>query len=137
MSDETIVNGPAVAGSDEQGNVSSEPLVNFPKIQRHVFDVLHDDERHEVWIGVKLRTPAKAKFTEDGPIEDIEMSFDAVSILVSLDAAKQEVLMALSKDSKMLQEHLQRRQSLNKSGILSRVNHSVGKIFDRAKSLIH
>ncbi len=147
MSDEQGVNlslSPAPRETDVPGAASPDiaqaeaaPAVNFPTIQRRVFDVLHDDERHEVWIGVRLRTPVKAKLTEDGPVEDIEMSFDGLSILASLDASKQEVLFALNADSQKLREEIGRKQALRKTGVLGRLTQGLGAAMGRAKSLIH
>ena len=113
----------ALPGAD----IPAEPIVNFPAIKRQVFDVLHDDERNEVWIGMKLRQTVKGKRSENGPIEDIEVNIDGLSAIICLDAAKQEILMALGRDSQMLNEKRQRQNALKGNGILDRLTAGLGK----------
>lgn len=124
------------ASVQDTSPVDSAPSVLFPKIARQVYDVLHDDDRHEVWIGIKLRTPAKGKLSKDGPVVDLEMSFDPLSIVMSLDAAKQEVIMALSKDNQMLNQELQRKAALQTNGVMGRLNAGLGDLFNKGKTLI-
>src|ERR1700676_3061365 len=118
------------AGPAPENNATSEPIVNFPKIHRHVFDVIHDDERNEVWVGIRLRSTAKGRIEKDGPIEDVEVGLDPISIIISLDAAKQEVLMALSQDNQKLSAERQRKLALKTTGLLGRINSGL-------KSLAH
>ena len=124
MSDE-IEQPSALPGAE----IAAEPIVNFPAIKRQVFDVLHDDERNEVWIGLKLRQMVKGRRSENGPVEDIEVNIDGLSAMICLDAAKQEVMMALGRDTQMLNEKRQRQQALKGNGILSRLTDGLGKAF--------
>ncbi len=114
-----------------------EPAANFPKIRRVLWDVYHDDERNEIWIGVKCRFTAKGRTRENGPIEDIEMNHDQIAVLTSLDAAKQEALIALSRDIQMLNEKRQRQAALKSNGILDRLTAGLGRAVNAGKSLIH
>lgn len=126
----------AVADKIIEG-LPAEPAANFPKIRRVLWDVYHDDERNEVWIGVKCRFTAKGRTRENGPIEDIEMSHDQVALITSLDAAKQEVLIALARDAQQLQEKRARHAALKSTGILDRLNVGLGRAVKAGKSLIH
>lgn len=104
-------------------------VVSFPTIKRQVFDVLHDDERNEVWIGMKLRQTVKARLSEKGPIEDVEVNIDQISAIICLDSAKQEVIMALGRDSQLLNEKRQRQQALKANGVLGRLTDGLGRAF--------
>jgi hypothetical protein len=123
MSDES----PAAADSIIEHPAAE--VVSFPTIKRQVFDVLHDDERNEVWIGMKLRQTVKARLTKDGPVEDVEVNIDQISAIISLDAAKQEVIMALGRDCQALNEKRQRQQALKANGVLGRLTDGLGRAF--------
>lgn len=115
----------------------AEAPANFPKIRRNLWDVYHDDERNEVWVGVKCRFTANGRTREGGPIEDVEMSHDQIALITSLDAAKQEALIALARDGQQLQEKRARRAALKGSGILDRLTAGLGRAVNAGKSLIH
>ena len=104
-------------------------VVAFPAIKRQVFDVLYDDERNEVWVGIKLRQTMKAQMKENGPVEDVEVNMDTLSAIVCLDSAKQELLMALARDQQALTEKRQRQQSLKTNGVLGRLTDGLGRAF--------
>jgi hypothetical protein len=110
-----------------------EPMPLFPRIKRQVFDVLHDDERNEVWIGLKLRQTMKGQKVYPnglkGPVEDVEVNIDAIAAVVCLDSAKQEVLLALSRDSQLLNDKRNRQAALKGNGILDRLTAGLGKAF--------
>lgn len=114
-----------------------EPAVNFPKIRRPLWDVYHDDERNEIWIGVKCRFTAKGRTRENGPIEDVEMNHDGLAVVTSLDAAKQEAIIALSRDMAQLREKHARQAALKGNGILDRLTAGLGRAVNAGKSLIH
>ncbi len=105
-----------------------EPPTNFPKITRRFWDVFHEDERNEIWVGVKVRTTVKGKTSERGPIEDVEVNLDALAVVTAFDAAKQEVLMALMADASMLNEKRARQQALKSNGVLSRLTDGLGRV---------
>ncbi len=115
----------------------AEAPANFPKIRRVLWDVYHDDERNEVWVGIKCRYTAKGRTREGGPIEDVELSHDQLALVTSLDAAKQEVLIALSRDGQQLQEKRARQAALKGNGILDRLTAGLGRAVSAGKSLIH
>ena len=92
----------------------TEPEPIFPSIKRNVFDVLHDDERNECWIGIRLRQTQKMQRRDQrtgavGPVEDVEINIDPMAVLVALDSAKAEVLMVLNKDTQLLNQKRQRQ----------------------------
>jgi hypothetical protein len=111
-----------------------EKIPEFPDIKRQVFDVLYDDSKHEVWIGVRLRQTIKAqkvdqKTGQRGPVEDIEVNIDPLGAMISLDSAKQELLMALNRDAQILNEERARQEALKSNGIMRRLNSGLGKVF--------
>lgn len=123
-------------------------VVNFPSIKRQFFDVLHDDERHEVWIGMKLRQTIKGQRVDQrtgqrGSVEDMEVSADAIGCLVGIDAAKQEIVLALTRDAQLLNEQRQRQDMLKtptgpqRTSILDRASSALGRAFSAGKTLIH
>lgn len=114
-----------------------EPAANFPKIRRVLWDVYHDDERNEIWVGVKCRYTAKGRTRENGPIEDVEINHDQIAILTSFDAAKQEALIALARDMQLLHEKRARQAALKGSGLLDRLTAGLGRVVNAGKSLIH
>ena len=122
-------NAPHAPLPDEIIEHPAAEVVSFPAIKRQVFDVLHDDERNEVWIGIKLRQTVKGRLTKDGPIEDIEVNMDQLSAIVCLDTAKQEVLMALGRDGNQLAEKRGRQAALKQNGILGRLTDGLGRAF--------
>ena len=71
-----------------------------------------------------------------GPVEDVEVNIDGVGIIVCLDAAKQEVILALGRDQQALNEKKQRREMLNGNGLMGRLNAGLGKAFAAGKSLL-
>ncbi len=131
---------PVVADAVVEGP-PPEPAANFPKITRQFFDVLYDDERSEVWIGMRLRQTMKGRKMlpngQPGPIEDVEVNADAVGVIVGLDAAKQEVLIALNKDAQALNQKRARQEALKGNGILDRLTAGLGRAVNAGKSLIH
>lgn len=116
---------------------ATEPPANFPKIRRQLWDVYHDDERNEIWVGVKCRFTAKGQTRPNGPVEDVELNHDAMAVMTSLDAAKQEALVALARDQQQLNEKRQRQAALKGNGILDRLNNGLGWAVNAGKSLIH
>lgn len=112
---------PATEVTTENVPATPAPVIVFPVITRRFWDVFYDDERHEVWFGVKVRTTIKGQTRENGPIEDVAVNIDATTILVALDAAKQEVMSALMKDSQALNEERARKAALKSTGILDRL----------------
>lgn len=128
-----VVSADSRVGADNQNVPSSEnittPVVNFPVINRRIWDVFHDDERNEIWVGVKCRLTVKGQTKPNGPVEDVEINHDAIVVITSLDAAKQEVLMALGRDAQMLNEKRASRERLKASGILGRLTDGLGKVF--------
>ncbi len=134
--EETASDIAAVAEKIADG-LPAEPEAVFPKIRRPLWDVYHDDERNEIWIGVKCRYTAKGRTSENGPIEDVEMNHDSIAVITSLDAAKQEALIALSRDMQMLNEKRQRQAALKGNGILDRLTAGLGRAVGAGKSLIH
>lgn len=122
------MSGPGSVEGEDVPEVPAE-VVSFPSIKRQVFDVLYDDERNEVWVGIKLRQVMKARLTEKGPVEDVEVNMDTLSAIVSLDSAKQELLMALARDGQALSEKRQRQQALKANGVLGRLTDGLGRAF--------
>lgn len=114
-----------------------EPSANFPKIRRQLWDVYRDDERNEIWVGIKCRFTAKGRTREGGPIEDLELNHDSIAIITSLDAAKQEAVIALAKDTQELNEKRPRRAALQGNGLLDRLSAGLGRAVTAGKSLIH
>ena len=115
----------AIAGPEE----NQEPDPIFPRIKRNLFDVLHDDERNEVWIGLKLRQTVKGRTRENGPIEDVELNVSEMATMVALDSMKAEVLMALARDAQLLNEKRQRQAALKGNGVLDRLSAGLGRAF--------
>jgi hypothetical protein len=115
--------------------VADELAINFPKINRQLWDVFHDDARNELWVGIKMRTIIKAKTRENGPVEDVEVNIDPLSVVTSLDAAKQSLLIEVAKDQQILMEERQRKQALKSNGILDRLTSGLGKTFNVGKSV--
>lgn len=118
-----------------------EPAAVFPKIRRPLWDVYRDDERNEIWVGVKCRFTAQGRTVENGPIEVVELNHDAMALVTSLDAAKQEVLIALAKDQQELNEKRQRQAALRaprpQGSVLDRLTAGLGRAVNAGKSLIH
>lgn len=132
--------GAVVSEKEMQGTDAIAPAeapANFPKIRRLIWDVYHDDERNEIWVGIKCRFTAKGRTRENGPIEDVEMNHDNMSVVTSLDAAKQEALVALARDGQMLNEKRGRQAALKSNGILDRLTAGLGRAVGAGKSLIH
>lgn len=118
-----------------------EPEAIFPKIRRPLWDVYHDDERNEIWVGVKCRFVARGQRAPGAPIEEVEMNHDGMSVVTSLDAAKQEALIALSRDMQQLNEKRARQEALKaprpQGSILDRLTAGLGRAVGAGKSLIH
>jgi hypothetical protein len=125
-------------GQREAAFDEAQPV--FPAIKRQVFDVLFDDDKSEVWIGMKLRQTVKGQMMDPrtrqpGPVQDIEVNTDALAILISLDSAKQEVIIALNKDAQALNEKRQRQAMLTApsgpqgSSLMDRLSAGLGKTF--------
>lgn len=112
------------------------PPTNFPPLLRRFFDVFHDDERHELWVGIKMRTNIKGQTRNGGPIEDVEVNLDAISIVTALDAAKQEALVVLMRDQQNLNEQRARRAALKDTGVLGRLNLGLSKAVGSAKKIL-
>jgi len=129
MSDEAPIAPAAAPQTEDLPATPPVPEPVFPPIKRQLYDVLYDDSRNEVWIGVKLRQTLKGRTRPDGPIEDVEVNIDGVSCIVALDGAKQEILVALGRDSQALAEKRARQQALKGNGILDRLTAGLGKAF--------
>lgn len=130
-----------IMSTDEEATVKAqaaptEDPANFPKIRRPMWDVYHDDERNEIWVGIKCRFTARGQTKENGPIEDVEVNHDSLAVVTSLDGAKQEVMIALQRDMQMLNEKRRARAALKSTGILDRVNAGLGRVLDAGKKLI-
>lgn len=113
-----------------------EEQAHFPKIRRLIWDLFYDDEKSEIWIGIKLRTTVKAQTRQNGPIEDVEVNHDAMAIITSLDAVKQESLFALNKDIMALNQKRARQQALKSNGILDRLSAGIGSTIQAGKSIL-
>jgi len=125
-------------GNLDSATVSPEVPVNFPKISRKMWEVFFDDERNEIWIGVKSRQTVRGMRRQGGPLEDIELCVDPLSLLLALDSAKTEAMTALYKDQQVLMEKTQRREALKGNGILDRLSAGLrGTVEAGKKLLIH
>lgn len=114
----------------------TEVLPVFPKIRRLIWDLFYDDEKNEVWVGIKLRATIKAQTRQGGPVEDVEVNHDVMAIITSLDAVKQEALFALNKDMQALNAKRQRQQALKGSGIIDRLSAGIGDALNKGKSIL-
>ncbi len=123
--------------SDDKETIPTEAIpeapVNFPKVSKTA-EAFYDDERHEVWIGVKLRATVKGKTKEDGPVEDIEVNLDPMFTMACLDSVKPNVFQFLMQDGNELMQARARKKALSDNGILSRLSAGLGNI---KKTLIH
>jgi hypothetical protein len=135
MSDEIEVKSAeeAVAVDIAKPTPPPETPVNFPKIVRPIWDAFYDDERNEVWVGVKIRGTVKAQTSPNGPVQDVEVNLDALSLVTSLDAAKQHALQFLGRDAQLLNEKSQRQASLKTPTAQGFLKRTLGGVMDDLK----
>ena len=108
------------------------PPINLPKLgEGRLTETFYDDERHEVWIGVKLRSTIKAKLTAASPVTDVEVGLDLPSLFDEILAEHRNVRRFHTIDFQKWQKEMADKQALIGSGVLGRINDGLKKTFSK------
>lgn len=112
--------------------VEAAPPANFPKLtDGRLTETFYDDERHEVWVAVKLRSTIKAKLTAESPVSDVEISLDLPSLFDEILAEHRNVRHFHTIDFQKWQQEMANKQALINGGVLGRLNAGLKKQFDK------
>ena len=108
------------------------PPVNLPKLgEGRLTETFYDDERHEVWVGVKLRSSIKAKLTPKSPVSDVEVSLDLAALFDEILSEHRNVRRFHTIDFQKWQQEMANKQALLNTGVLGRLNAGLKKQFDK------
>ncbi len=111
---------------------AAAPAVNLPPLtEGRVTETFYDDERHEVWVGVKLRATVKAKLTPESPVSDVEISLDLPSLFDELLSEHRNVRRFHGIDNQKWQQEMANKQALINGGVLGRLNAGLKRSFDK------
>ena len=112
--------------------VEAATPVKLPQLgEGRLTETFYDDERHEVWVGVKLRSTIKAKLTPESPVSDVEISLDLASLFDEILAEHRNVRRFHGIDFQKWQQEMANKQALINGGVLSRLNAGLKKTFDK------
>lgn len=112
--------------------VEAAPAVNLPQLtEGRLTETFYDDERHEVWVGVKLRSTVKAKLTAESPVSDVEISLDLPFLFDEILAEHRNVRRFHTIDFQKWQQEMANKQALINGGVLGRLNAGLKKQFDK------